>query len=58
MEEIDYQLPRGLESAVGPIVDADSDWVRRQQHVLITGKTGTGKTFWRELLGRKPVGTV
>lgn len=43
-EEIDFRTPRGLSKEV--IVSLiQNDWVRGKQNVIITGPTGSGKTF-------------
>jgi DNA replication protein DnaC len=44
VEDLDFRSPRGLDRSV-VLRLASSDWVRRAQVVLITGATGTGKTF-------------
>ncbi|MDA8335984.1 MAG: IS21-like element helper ATPase IstB [Peptococcaceae bacterium] len=44
MENIDFRVSRGLDR--GQVMSlAGCDWVRKHRHVLITGATGTGKTF-------------
>src|SRR5690554_91788 len=44
LEEIDYHHPRGLDRSVMRSLGT-CDWVRRHQAILITGPTGSGKTF-------------
>lgn len=44
LEEIDYSRPRGLDESLMRTL-ASCDWIRNHASVLITGKTGTGKTF-------------
>ena len=44
LEEIDYRLPRGLKRAQIEQLRA-SQWVKENRSCLITGATGTGKTF-------------
>jgi DNA replication protein DnaC len=44
LEEIDFRSPRGLDRSV-LLRLSSADWVRHHQVVLITGATGTGKTF-------------
>ena len=44
MENIDFRVPRGLDR--GQVLSlAGCDWIRNHRNVLITGATGTGKTF-------------
>ena len=43
-EEIDFRTPRGLAKDV-IISLAQNGWVKGKQNVIITGPTGTGKTF-------------
>lgn len=44
IEDIDFRTPRGLDRSV-LLRLASGDWVCHAQVVLITGATGTGKTF-------------
>ncbi|MEW5934723.1 MAG: IS21-like element helper ATPase IstB [Bacillota bacterium] len=44
MEDIDYQVPRGLDRAVMRSL-ATGNWIRAHQGVIIVGPTGVGKTF-------------
>jgi len=44
IEDLDLRSPRGLDRSV-ILRLASSDWVRKHQVVLITGATGTGKTY-------------
>jgi DNA replication protein DnaC len=44
LEEVDYSHPRGLDESLVRSL-ASCEWVRSHSSVLITGKTGTGKTF-------------
>ena len=44
VEDIDYRHPRGLNRAQMQHL-ATSRWVAKHQHVIITGPTGSGKTF-------------
>jgi len=44
IEDIDFRTPRGLDRSV-LLRLASANWVRQAQVVLITGATGTGKTF-------------
>jgi DNA replication protein DnaC len=43
-EEIDFRTPRGLAKDV-ILSLAQNGWVKRKQNVIITGPTGSGKTF-------------
>ena len=44
LEDIDYQAERGLiKSIISQL--SSCDWIGRKQNLLITGATGTGKTF-------------
>jgi DNA replication protein DnaC len=44
VEDIDFRSPRGLDKSV-VLRLAGCDWVRQHQVVLITGATGTGKSY-------------
>ena len=44
VEDLDFQDPRGLKRSVINQL-ASCDWVAHHQNVIITGFTGTGKTF-------------
>lgn len=44
VEELDLRSPRGLDRSY-ILRLASSDWVRQNEVVLVTGATGTGKTF-------------
>jgi len=50
LEEIDFRLPRGLKRAQIDQLRA-SPWVEENRNCLITGATGTGKTFLSCALG-------
>lgn len=43
-EDIDYHHPRGLDRHLMMTL-ASSEWIRLHQNLLITGPTGTGKTY-------------
>lgn len=43
-EEIDFRTPRGLSKEV-IISLTQNDWIKGKQNVIITGPTGSGKTF-------------
>ncbi len=52
IEDLDYCKSRGLKrSQINQL--SSSEWVRFHQNVIITGKTGTGKTFAACALGQK-----
>jgi DNA replication protein DnaC len=44
IEDIDYHHPRGLDKSLIQSL-ATCQWLREQLNVLITGLTGTGKTY-------------
>lgn len=44
LEDMDYAAPRGLSKAVVRQL-AECSWISRKQNLLITGPTGTGKTY-------------
>jgi DNA replication protein DnaC len=44
IEDVDFRAPRGLDRSV-ILRLAGCDWIRHHQVVLITGATGTGKTY-------------
>ena len=44
VEDIDYQTPRGIDQSVIMRLII-CDWIRHHQNIIITGPTGTGKTF-------------
>jgi len=52
VEDIDYQASRGLKRAQVEQL-ATSEWVRYHQNCIVTGPTGTGKTFLACALGQK-----
>jgi DNA replication protein DnaC len=51
VEALDFRSPRGLDRSV-VLRLAACDWVRGHQVVLVTGATGTGKTFLACALGQ------
>jgi len=44
VEDIDFRSPRGLDKSV-VLRLAGCDWIRKHQVVLVTGATGTGKSY-------------
>lgn len=44
VEDIDYKTPRGIDQSVMMHL-ISCDWVRRRRNIIITGPTGSGKTF-------------
>jgi DNA replication protein DnaC len=44
IEDIDYRHPRGLDRSLISKL-SDCQWIRQHHNLLITGPTGTGKTF-------------
>jgi DNA replication protein DnaC len=44
LEDLDFRHPRGLDKAL-VLSLATAEWLRRHRNVLITGPTGTGKTY-------------
>jgi DNA replication protein DnaC len=44
VEDLDFRHPRGLDKAL-ILSLTDGEWLRRHRNVLITGPTGTGKTY-------------
>ncbi len=44
LEEVDYSRPRGLDESLIRSLSS-CEWIRNRSSVLVTGKTGTGKTF-------------
>ena len=52
VEDIEYQHPRGLQKAVVQDLAA-CRWVEAHQNVIVTGKTGVGKSYVACALGQK-----
>jgi DNA replication protein DnaC len=52
VEDVDFRTPRGLDRTVFLRL-ANCDWIREHRHCLITGKTGTGKSWLACALGDK-----
>jgi DNA replication protein DnaC len=53
-EDIDYRMPRGLDKSV-MLSLIGGDYLARKQNILITGPTGTGKSFISQALGNRAV---
>ena len=52
VEDLDTQAPRSLDKALFAKL-ATGEWIARRQDILITGKTGTGKSWLACALGHK-----
>jgi DNA replication protein DnaC len=52
IEDIDYQHPRGLDKSVIRSL-ASCQWISSHQNVIVTGSTGTGKTYLAEAFVNK-----
>ena len=52
VEDIDYQHPRGLDKSVIRSL-ASCQWIRAHQNVIVTGPTGTGKSYLAEAFVNK-----
>ena len=52
IEDIDFRHPRGLDRALVRRL-ATGEWITKHQNVIVTGKTGCGKTFLACALGHK-----
>jgi DNA replication protein DnaC len=52
VEQIDYRIPRNLNKSV-ILTLANSDWVAKRHNIIITGPTGSGKTFIACALAQK-----
>lgn len=52
MEDLDYRTPRGLDKSV--ILSLGTcEWIRKHRNVIITGPTGSGKTYLACALSQK-----
>jgi DNA replication protein DnaC len=52
VEGIDYQIPRNLNKSL-LLSLANSDWVAKRRNLIITGPTGSGKSFIASALAQK-----
>jgi DNA replication protein DnaC len=52
VEDTDYRTPRGLDRGLFQKL-ASCDWLRHSQHLIISGPTGTGKSWLACALGHK-----
>jgi len=52
VEDIDYRHPRGLDKSL-MLSLAGCDWIRQHHNVILTGPTGTGKSYLACALGNK-----
>src|SRR4030043_78848 len=52
VEDIDYHHPRGLDKSL-ILKLSDCNWIREHNNLMITGPTGTGKTFLACALAQK-----
>jgi DNA replication protein DnaC len=52
VEDIDYRHPRGLDKALVAKLQS-CDWIKEHHNLIITGPTGTGKTFLACALAHK-----
>lgn len=50
VEDLDFRASRGLEKSLLATLSA-CDWIRQAHHLLITGATGTGKSWIAQALG-------
>ena len=52
IEDVDYRYPRGLDKSL-VLKLASCQWIKERRNILVTGPTGTGKTWIACALGQK-----
>ena len=54
VEDIDYSIPRGLDKSV-MVSLIGGEYLRRKQNIIITGPTGTGKSYIAQALANRAI---
>jgi len=52
IEDVDYQIPRGFDKS-SILSFSQCKWISEKRNIIITGATGTGKTFLASALAQK-----